>query len=97
MRRPPTYDMERAKSGYYPQLSLRGRASYGYDIDGVEGKDVDVTGVVGLDWNLFNGGATGYRTEALKEEAARAELERDAAARLIREVDRQGVRSLHHR
>ncbi|MFO0992687.1 MAG: TolC family outer membrane protein [Hyphomicrobiales bacterium] len=79
------FDMERAKSGYYPQLGLRGRASYGYDIDGVEGKDVDVTGVVGLDWNLFNGGATGYRTEALKEEAARAELERDAAARSVRE------------
>lgn len=79
------YEMERAKSGYYPELSLRGSASYGYDIDGVEGKDVDVKGVVGLNWNLFNGGATGYRTEALKEEVARAELESDAAMRSIRE------------
>jgi adhesin transport system outer membrane protein len=79
------YAMERAKSGYYPELSLRGRASYGYDIDGVEGKDVDVSGVVGLNWNLFNGGATGYRTEALKEELARVELERDAAMRSVRE------------
>ncbi|MBL8907100.1 MAG: TolC family outer membrane protein [Rhizobiales bacterium] len=79
------YEMERAKSGYYPELSLRGRASYGYDIDGVEGKDVDVTGVVGLEWNLFNGGATGYRVAALNEEAARAELERDAAIRSVRE------------
>jgi len=79
------YEMERAKSGYYPELSLRGRASYGYDIDGVEGKDVDVRGVVGMDWNLFNGGATGYRVEALKEEVARVELEAEAAARSIRE------------
>lgn len=79
------FEMERAKSGYYPELSLRGRASYGYDIDGVEGKDVDVTGVVGLDWNLFNGGATGYRVEALNEEVVRAELEADAAMRSVRE------------
>jgi adhesin transport system outer membrane protein len=79
------FEMERAKSGYYPELSLRGRASYGYDIDGVEGKDVDVSGVVGLNWNLFNGGATGYRVEALNEEMARAELERDAALRSVRE------------
>jgi len=79
------YAMERAKSGYYPELSLRGRASYGYDIDGVEGKDVDVSGVVGLNWNLFNGGATGYRVEALNEELARVELERDAAMRAVRE------------
>ena len=79
------YEMKRAKSAYYPEIGLRGRASYGYDIDGVEGKDVDVRGVGELNWNLFNGGATGARVEALKEELVRAALERDTAARAIRE------------
>jgi adhesin transport system outer membrane protein len=80
------YEMERAKSAYYPEIGLRGRASYGYDIDGVEGKDVDVRGVGELNWNLFNGGATGYRVEALKEQLAQTELEYDAAVRSVRET-----------
>ena len=80
------YAKEQAKSGYYPTISLQGRTSYGYDIDGVEGKDVDVTGLVVLSWNLFNGNATSFRTQALGEELNRARLQQEEAARKTRET-----------
>jgi len=83
------YAKEQAKSSYYPTISLQGRTSYGYDIDGVEGKDVDVTGLVVLSWNLFNGNATSYRTQALGEELNRARYRQEEIARKTREtIDR---------
>lgn len=83
------YAKEQAKSAYFPTISLQGRSSYGYDIDGVEGKDVDVTGLVVLSWNLFNGNATSYRTQALGEELNRARYQQEEAARKTREtIDR---------
>lgn len=77
---------EQAKSSYYPTISLRGSTSYGYDIDGVEGKDVDISGVVVLSWNLFNGNATSYRTQALGEELNRARYQQEEEARKTRET-----------
>jgi outer membrane protein, adhesin transport system len=77
---------EQAKGAYYPTISLRGRGSYGYNIDGVEGEDVDLTGLVVFSWNIFNGGATEARSMALGEELTRTRLEQEAAARTVRET-----------
>src|SRR6185295_3635014 len=53
------FALEQAKSSYYPIISLEGDASYGMDVDGTPGKDVDVTGKVVLSWKIFEGfGAT---------------------------------------
>jgi outer membrane protein, adhesin transport system len=50
---------------------------------------VDVTGLVVLSWNLFNGNATSYRTQALGEELNRARYQQEEAARKTREtIDR---------
>jgi len=80
------YAKEQAKGAYYPTISLRGRGSYGQDIDGVEGEDVDITGLVVFSWNLYNGGANEAREMALSEEMNRARLEQEAAARTVRET-----------
>lgn len=74
---------------YYPTVSLQGSASYGSDLDGIPGRNVDVTGKVVLSWNLYNGFGTTYRTNALGEQFNRAQFEQQAAAREVQEaVDR---------
>jgi adhesin transport system outer membrane protein len=83
------FAVEQAKSGYYPTISLEGRASYGHDLEGTPGRNVDVTGKVAMAWNLFNGFGTQYRKTALREQLIRAQLEQEAVARTVREtIDR---------
>ncbi|MEW8505221.1 MAG: TolC family outer membrane protein [Candidatus Thiodiazotropha sp.] len=45
-----------AKSALYPRLDLELGARYGDDLDGVEGRDDDVTAMLRLRYNLFAGG-----------------------------------------
>jgi outer membrane protein, adhesin transport system len=80
---------EQARSGHLPTISLQGSASYGSDLDGIPGRNADVTGKVVLTWNLFDGFATSYRTKSLSEQFNRAQFDQQTAARQIREsVDR---------
>jgi outer membrane protein, adhesin transport system len=80
---------EQARSGHLPTISLQGSASYGSDLDGIPGRNADVTGKVVLSWNLFDGFGTNYRTKSLSEQFNRAQFDQQTAARQIREsVDR---------
>jgi outer membrane protein, adhesin transport system len=76
---------EQVRGEHYPTISLQGSASYGSDLDGIPGRNVDVTGRVVLTWNLFNGLGTTYRTKALSEQFHRAQFEQQAAARAVQE------------
>jgi adhesin transport system outer membrane protein len=45
-----------SKSAHYPRLDLELGARYGNDLDGVEGRDDDLTAMLRLRYNLFAGG-----------------------------------------
>ena len=70
---------------HLPTISLQGSATYGQDLEGIPGRNVDVTGKVVLTWNLYNGFGTTYRTNALSEQFYRAQFEQQAAARAVQE------------
>jgi adhesin transport system outer membrane protein len=76
---------EQVRAEHLPTISLQGSASYGDDLDGIPGRNVDVTGKVVMTWNLYNGLGTTYRTRALSEQFHRAQFEQQTAAREIRE------------
>lgn len=80
------YEMERAKGARMPTLALEGSASYGEDINGIEGRNLDVTGKVTLNWNLFDGHIRKNRERALSERAMQHQLEADIQTREIAEA-----------
>ena len=47
---------ETAKSPYFPRIDFEVGASHNNDLDGVRGKNEDLTAMVRLRYNLFNGG-----------------------------------------
>ena len=59
-----------AKSELGPKLNLEGRARYGNDIDGFEGKTTDLTGRVVMRWTVFNGNTN---VQNVREQQARAD------------------------
>lgn len=68
-----SYDVESAeaqhataKAPFYPDLHLEVGTRADHDIDGIEGKDKDITAMLRLRYNLFNGG----RDSARREETA---------------------------
>lgn len=68
-----SYDVESAKAQhatakapFYPDLHLEVGTRADHDIDGIEGKDKDITAMLRLRYNLFNGG----RDTARREETA---------------------------
>lgn len=68
-----SYDVESAeaqhataKAPFYPDLHLELGTRADHDIDGIEGKDKDITAMLRLRYNLFNGG----RDSARREETA---------------------------
>jgi adhesin transport system outer membrane protein len=68
-----SYDVESAqaqhataKAPFYPDLHLEVGTRADHDIDGIEGKDKDITAMLRLRYNLFNGG----RDTARREETA---------------------------
>lgn len=75
------YDSKQVQSEYMPEVSLEGSASFGSDLDGVRGRDNDLTGKVVLSWNLFNGFITTNRYRELGERRNRAHLDRESRRR----------------
>ncbi len=83
------FTREQARSGYFPQVTLEGRASFGDDVNGTPGPNEDLLGKVVVTWNLFDGLITTNRNRAAAERMAQAEAERLARIRETSEaVDR---------
>ncbi|WP_458734640.1 TolC family outer membrane protein [Zobellella taiwanensis] len=51
------YQYEGAKSGFYPTLAIEVDQNWNDNIDGVEGRNEDLTAMLRMRYNLFNGGA----------------------------------------
>jgi len=69
-----------------PKLFLEGNLSAGADRNGTDGSERDAYLGVKLSWNLYDGGATDARQNALAERVGQAQYKRDIKIREIHEV-----------
>jgi adhesin transport system outer membrane protein len=76
-----------ARSKYYPNVSLEGRASAAEDISGIRGFDGDLQGNVVVRWNLYNGGIDAANEQ---EQIRHVDEEYQKLHRITREVE-EGV------
>ena len=73
-----------ARSDYMPTVSLQGRARYGDDTDGNEGRTSDLEAKVVARWNLYRGGQTVAKEQ---EHIRRASEQRHALHQVHREIE----------
>ena len=73
-----------ARSDFLPTVSLQGRARYGDDIDGGEGRSSDLEAKVVARWNLYRGGQTVAKEQ---EQIRRAGEQRHALHQVHREIE----------
>lgn len=76
--------VKKARSAYYPRVSLEGRARAGHDIDGVDDRTTDLEARLVLRWNLYNGGITSADEQ---EQIRRTSEERLRIHQIFREVE----------
>lgn len=62
--------IRQAKGEMGPRINLEGKARYGEDIDGFEGKTTDYLGRIVMRWTLFDGMANAWNVEEQKARAS---------------------------
>jgi adhesin transport system outer membrane protein len=77
-----------ARSRYYPELSLEGRARTGNDIDGNEGNTNDLQARAILRWNLFDGGIKNANEQEQIRRASEMRMRLHQTHREVEEVIR---------
>lgn len=77
-----------ARSRYYPELSLEGRARTGNDIDGNDGNTNDLQARAILRWNLFDGGIKSANEQEQIRRASELRLRLHQTHREVEEVIR---------
>lgn len=74
-----------ARSRMYPRLDLEVERRWDENIDGIEGDDEDLTAMLRLRYNLFNGGADKARIRQTEHQIGEAQAIQRDAQRQIRE------------
>jgi outer membrane protein, adhesin transport system len=77
-----------ARSRYYPEVLLEGRARSGNDIDGNSGHTSDVAGRAVLRWNLYDGGIKSANEQEQIRRASELRLKLHQTHREVEEVIR---------
>ncbi|MFN0262802.1 TolC family outer membrane protein [Tepidamorphus sp. 3E244] len=80
------FELEKAKGTMLPTIALEGLATYGENVNGIDGRNLDVTGQVTLNWSIFDGHIRRNRERALSERVTQHQLEADARTREIAEA-----------
>jgi adhesin transport system outer membrane protein len=81
--------MEQSASNLYPNIGLELRGATGENVAGTPGPDNELSGLVVMRWNLFDGMITRHRRMELAQRWQQAMAERDAATRSnAEEIDR---------
>lgn len=80
-----TAQRDAAKSRMYPRLDFELERRWDENIDGVEGDDEDLTAMLRLRYNLFNGGADKARIRQTEHQIGEAQAIHRDAQRQIRE------------
>jgi adhesin transport system outer membrane protein len=87
-------ELERAESRFYPKINVDLSGRHDADLDGIDGTDRDIVGLVVLRWNLYRGGIdTANRGEAV-ERIAEARNNRLSAIRDFEEEMRNSWAAL---
>ncbi|HET8727661.1 MAG TPA: TolC family outer membrane protein [Alphaproteobacteria bacterium] len=79
-----------AKANNYPTINLEGRARTGDDLDGVDGRETDVSALVVLRYNLYRGGIDQAN---IQEQIRRIDEARRRVLQVEREIEEQVGRS----
>lgn len=79
---------EAAKSRMYPRLDLEVERRWDEDVDGVEGSDEDLTAMLRLRYNLYNGGGDKARIRQTEYQIGEAQaIQRDAQRQIQESVE----------
>ena len=79
------YEYESTKGNFLPEVSLRGRATIGQDLGGVDGVNNEYSGKVVFSWNLFNGGRDSALSLEYSERLAETQIRVDRIRRELKE------------
>lgn len=80
------FEFESTNSAFMPRVSLEGRAAFGDDIGGVEGRNNDYSAKLVMSWNLFNGGVDLARKREYGERLSEAQIRVDKVRRETKEA-----------
>ena len=69
------FALAQGEAGFLPTVRLQGVATTGADVAGTPGSLNSLAGQVNVQWNLYQGMGTSYRTRALKERVSNARLD----------------------
>ena len=80
------FALAQGEAGFLPTVRLQGVATTGADVAGTPGSLNSLAGQVNVQWNLYQGMGTSYRTRALKERVSNARLDQQVRERKVKEV-----------
>lgn len=83
-----------SRSPFFPSLSFEGGGTMNYNVDGTEGRNSDLTALLRLNYNIFNGGADSHANAREDKEYEAAIHSEAATLRLIEEGARDAVQTL---
>ncbi|WP_068088920.1 TolC family outer membrane protein [Polycladidibacter stylochi] len=75
------FKAESSKGVFMPRFSLEGRAAYGHDVDGRDGRQDDYRLMLRMRWNLYSGGRDSALYARSYEQLAQAQAHADTARR----------------
>jgi len=79
------YEFESTKGNFLPEVALRGRATIGDDLGGIEGRNNEYSGKLVFSWNIFNGGQDTALSMEYGERLAEAQIRVDRVRRELKE------------
>lgn len=79
------YEWDSTQGNFLPEIALRGRATVGDDLGGVEGRNNEYSGKVVFSWNIFNGGQDKALSLEFGERLAEAKIRVDRVRRELKE------------
>jgi len=79
------YEWESTKGNFLPEISLRGQATVGDDVGGIEGRNNEYSGKLVFSWNLYNGGRDTALSLEYGERLAEAQIRVDRVRRELKE------------
>ncbi|TYC56433.1 TolC family outer membrane protein [Rhodobacterales bacterium] len=79
------YEWDSTKGNFLPEIALRGRATVGDDVGGIEGRNNEYSGKLVFSWNIFNGGQDTALSLEYGERLTEAQIRVDRVRRELKE------------
>lgn len=79
------FEYKSSQGNFMPEVALRGEATVGDDLGGIEGRNNEYSGKVVFSWNLFNGGRDAALTNEYGERFVETQIRVDRVRRELKE------------